>query len=306
MKNQYIEVTLNHSNYSSLLAETPHAPPVLYCRGNVDLLQSERCVAVVGSRKATRYGHAVVQAGIPHLVAAGCVVVSGLAYGIDTVAHEATLDAGGYTIAVLGSPVVSGEITPQRNAGLAERILASGGLLLSENPAGSPVYASHYPLRNRIIAGLCQATVVVEGTIRSGSLITARYAVEYGRHLFTVPGEITAPLSAGPNRLLSQGAVPWLGPEHFLNEMAGVFIHGAMGDLLTGKQQNTGQTVLLSPDEKQVLALFAHEPLSINDAIEMAVRAGKLQPHQVIQCVMSMVIKGALLEVTGGRYVAAA
>ena len=257
-------------------------------------MDSERTIAVVGSRKATSYGKRVVRDAIPHLVAADCVIVSGLAFGIDAEAHTATLDHEGATIAVLGSSVVPEEITPRTNQHIARRILNSGGLLLSEYPPGSVAYPSHYPERNRIIAGLSIATLVVEGGLRSGSLITARHAIEYNRELFAVPGQITSPVAAGPNRLLSQGAICWTGPE-ILFEHLGHKLHGR--EKATAKQR-----LLLSETEQLVLELFQNEEQTIDEAIDK--RPDSLQPHQVIQATMSLLVKGALTEMGANRFIA--
>lgn len=305
-------IPISDPRYPALLREIPNPPQQLYAEGNLDLLTATRTIAIVGSRKATRYGKQVVRNAVPHLVAADCVIVSGLAFGIDAAAHEETVACEGATIAVLGSSVVPEEITPRSNQHIARKILASGGLLLSEYPPGSVAYASHYPERNRIIAGLSVATVVVEGGLRSGSLITARLAVEYNRELFAVPGQITTPLSAGPNRLLTQGAIPWTGHEILFEQLGHLFMaeHSGIdaaapsgtGATLNGPGAVPKQTLLLTDTERAVLKLYLLEVQTIDQAIQA--RPDSLQPHQVIQATMSLLMKGALNETSSHTYIA--
>jgi DNA processing protein len=192
--------------YPSLLAQLHDPPRELYVRGRAELL-GEPAVAVVGARSCSAYGAQVARMLGRELASAGLVVVSGLARGIDSEAHRGVLEAGGATVAVLGCGI--DRDYPRAHAGLAERIRASGALL-SEYPPGTEPAPWRFPARNRIIAGLCLATVVVEARERSGALITADFALELGRDVFAVPGEITAALSAGTNDLLRQGAAPLL------------------------------------------------------------------------------------------------
>lgn len=279
--------------YPSQLREIPDPPTQLYARGNTELLQNEQMIAVVGARKATAYGRTVVQQLIPHVVSANCIVVSGLAFGIDAEAHTATLNASGRTIAVLPSSVIEGEVAPRSNQPLARRILENGGLLLSEYPPGTRTYSSNYHERNRIIAGLSLATVVVEGSFKSGSLITARHCVEYNRDLLAVPGPITSPLSAGPNKLLAQGAVPYTGHESLFEQIG----HRLQRDINASLPP-----LLLTNQERTVLALYGGNALTMDEAIQS--RPDSLQPHMVIQSTMSLLVKGAVLEVAPSRYVA--
>lgn len=179
-------------------------PPLgLYVRGDPAALTASQ-VAVVGSRSPTAAGRRIAGQIAAHLAAAGHLITSGLALGIDTAAHEAALDAGGRTVAVLGTGLDA--CYPARNAGLAERI-ARAGALISEFPPGTPPRAFNFPQRNRLIAALARGTVVVEAALRSGSLITARRALDLGREVFAVPGSPLNPLAAGCLELLRDGAV---------------------------------------------------------------------------------------------------
>jgi DNA processing protein len=178
---------------------------MLYAQGS--LPQSESvCVAIVGSRRPTDYGKQVTYRLASELAAGGIGIVSGLAIGIDAVAHEATLAAGGYTLAVLGSGL--NNWYPQRNQQLASRILKGGGAIVSEYEPDMPALPHHFPARNRIIAGLSQAVIVTEAATGSGSLITASLALEENRQVMAVPGNITSQFAIGPNTLIKKGAVP--------------------------------------------------------------------------------------------------
>ena len=192
--------------YPPLLAAIHDPPPRLFLRGNgpTDLL-CRPAVAVVGARACSSYGRSVARSLARELAAAGLVVVSGMARGIDGDAHRGALESGGFTIAVLGCGI--DRDYPAAHAELARRI-AEQGLLVSEYEPGVEPAPWRFPARNRIIAGLCEATVVVEARERSGALITADFALEEGRDVFAVPGEITSSLSAGTNALLRIGATP--------------------------------------------------------------------------------------------------
>jgi len=190
--------------YPSLLAQLHDPPPALHVRGDVDCL-SVAAVAVVGARSCSSYGAQVARDLAGELARAGVVVVSGLARGIDGEAHRGALAGGGITVAVLGCGI--DRDYPRSHAELAQRIRANGAVVSEYAPGIEPA-PWRFPARNRIIAGLCLATVVVEARERSGALITADFALELGRDVFAVPGEITSALSAGTNDLLRQGAIP--------------------------------------------------------------------------------------------------
>jgi len=192
--------------YPPLLGAIPDPPPVLWLRGDADPeLLARRSVAIVGARACSSYGRSVARALGRELAAAGLVVVSGMARGIDSEAHRGALDAGGVTVAVLGCGI--DRDYPAANRELAIRIVENG-LVVSEYEAGIEPAPWRFPARNRIIAGLCLATVVIEARERSGALITADFALEDGREVMVVPGEITSVVSAGSNALLRLGATP--------------------------------------------------------------------------------------------------
>jgi DNA processing protein len=192
--------------FPSLLAAIHDPPPQLFLRGSGESALLDRsAVAVVGARSCSSYGRSVTRSLAHDIAAAGLVVVSGMARGIDGEAHRGALDAGGVTVAVLGCGV--DRDYPAAHAELARRI-ADTGLVISEYEPGVEPAPWRFPARNRIIAGLCEATVVVEARERSGALITADFALEEGRDVLAVPGEITSALSAGTNALLRLGAIP--------------------------------------------------------------------------------------------------
>jgi DNA processing protein len=192
--------------YPPLLGAIPDPPPVLWLRGDADPeLLARRSVAIVGARACSSYGRSVARTLGRELAAAGLVVVSGMARGIDSEAHRGALDAGGVTVAVLGCGI--DRDYPAANRELAMRIVENG-LVVSEYEAGIEPAPWRFPARNRIIAGLCLATVVIEARERSGALITADFALEDGREVMVVPGEITSAVSAGSNALLRLGATP--------------------------------------------------------------------------------------------------
>ena len=192
--------------FPALLAAIHDPPPQLFLRGTADAaVLAAPSVAVVGARACSSYGRSVARSLARELAAAGLVVVSGMARGVDGEAHRGALDAGGRTVAVLGSGI--DRDYPAAHAELARRI-ADGGLVVSEYEPGVEPAPWRFPARNRIIAGLCRATLVVEARERSGALITADFALEEGRDVLAVPGEITSSLSAGTNALVKLGATP--------------------------------------------------------------------------------------------------
>jgi DNA processing protein len=195
-------VALGDPRYPRILLDSPDPPLLLYVRGSIDLL-GRPAIAIVGSRNATAQGLENARAFAAHLGGAGWVVVSGLALGIDGAAHEGALACGGGTIAVVGTGL--DVVYPVRHRALARKI-AADGLLVSEFAIGTPALAENFPIRNRIIAALARGTLVVEAAVQSGSLITARLALEAGRDVFAIPGSIHSPQSRGCHALIKQGA----------------------------------------------------------------------------------------------------
>jgi DNA processing protein len=210
-------LSLGDSDYPAVLLQTPDPPLLLYVQGQVGLL-NRRSLAIVGSRNASAQGVDNARAFGAHLSRQGWTIVSGLAFGIDAAAHEGGLQGAGSTVAVVGTGL--DRVYPARHRTLAHRI-ASDGVLVSEFAPGTPPLAPNFPQRNRIIAGLARGTLVVEAALKSGSLITARQAAEYGREVFAVPGSIHSPLSRGCHALIRQGAKLVESADDILEELQG-------------------------------------------------------------------------------------
>lgn len=199
-------ITILDKGYPALLKEIYQAPAVLYYKGALENEGDEYAIAIVGTRKYSQYGERVTERLTGELVNQGVVTVSGLALGIDSKVHTITVKYGGRTISVLGAGLDRQNIYPAANRYLADKILANNGLLLSEYPLGSLPLKGHFPQRNRIIAGLAVATLVIEAPENSGALLTARYAIENNRDVLAVPGDIYTANATGPNNLIKMGA----------------------------------------------------------------------------------------------------
>lgn len=199
-----VTLSYSHGRYPPLLKEIPDPPRILYVRGTGSKLRLDKTIAVVGARRCSAYGKEIAMRLVTDLVKRGVVIVSGLAYGIDTIAHWAAIRAGGKTIAVLGSGLDI--IHPSRNTDLYWQIVNGNGAAISEIPPGIRPDKKQFVTRNRIISGLSLGVVVIEGTDKSGTLITARYAAEQGRDVFAVPGPLMSETSRASNILLKNGA----------------------------------------------------------------------------------------------------
>uniref|UniRef100_A0A7C1JD89 DNA-protecting protein DprA n=1 Tax=Caldilinea aerophila TaxID=133453 RepID=A0A7C1JD89_9CHLR len=268
-------LTWDDPAYPEPLRTIESSPPVLYVRGRL-VSQDEWAVAIVGTRHASAYGREVARVLSGELARAGVTVISGLALGIDTVAHRAALDAGGRTIAVLGSGV--DQIYPPQNRGLAQAI-AGQGALVSEYAVGVRPDASNFPPRNRIISGLSRGVIIVEAGERSGALITARFAAEQGRELFAVPGNILSPGSVGCNLLIQQGATPLLSVDDVLEQLnlSRVVERHALRESMPG-----------DPGEAALLQHLSHEPIHIDELV----RKTGLNTSQVSSLLALMELKG--------------
>lgn len=207
-------ITIEDQQYPSQLREIYCPPIVLFYRGNLDLLAT-KMLGVVGARKNTSYGKSTLQQLLPKTVTQSITVVSGLAAGIDGISHAVTLSSRGKTIGIIGTGIDM--VYPKNHQALQHKV-AETGLLLSEFPLGSKPFRSHFPQRNRIIAGLCETLLVVEAKEKSGSLITASLALQENRNVCAIPGRIDAPMSVGCNQLIAAGAKPILTANDLLTE----------------------------------------------------------------------------------------
>ena len=285
---QGIEIlTWDDELYPPRLKEIDQPPPVLYVRGALTT-EDSWAVAVVGTRRVSAYGRQVAEEIASFLAANGVTVVSGLARGVDAIAHQSALKAGGRTIAVLGCGV--DRIYPPEHVQLAEKMMASGALI-SDYAPGTPPDASNFPPRNRIISGLSMATVVVEAGETSGALITAQFAIDQGREVFAVPGNILAPQSKGTNRLIAQGARPMLSVRDLLDVLN---LTRVTEQRLVRKALPTDET------ESKLMSVLTHEPLHMD---EIRNQTG-LPIERVSATLVMMELKGMVRQVGGLNYVA--
>ena len=287
-------LTLADTDYPRLLLDIPDPPILLYVKGRAELLHAAS-IAVVGSRNATAQGVANARNFAQALSAAGLHTVSGLALGIDSAAHEGSLqqDGGGSTIAVIGTGIDI--VYPARNRELAHRI-ADRGCLVSEYPLGMPAIATNFPRRNRIISGLARGTLVVEAAEKSGSLITARMAAEQGRDVFAIPGSIHSPLAKGCHQLIKQGAKLVESAEDILEELSNFVSrtqpHSSNAKLTQSKHQppNVPDHPLLA---KMSFDAIDISTLAANTGIDAATLSGEL---------LSLELEGAVEMLPGGEY----
>jgi len=277
-------------NYPLLLKEIHDPPHTLFIRGA--LPQSDFTLAVVGTRMATTYGRQIVEQIVRPLARAGLTIVSGLALGIDALAHTATLNEHGATVAVLGGGCDSATIYPTSNRALAERIVAEGGAVISEYPPKTLSMPFHFPHRNRIIAGMSRGTLVIEAAEDSGSLITAKHALEQNREVFTVPGDITRETSKGPNNLLKMGAHPVLCAEDILEAL----------NLQDLKATVEARKILPDdPTEEKILAYVKDEPIHIDTLIANT----EFDAAKLSSALTLMEMKGKVRHIGGMNYVLA-
>lgn len=281
-------IALADDAYPRVLKEIASPPLVLFVRGRLQL-EDEHAIAIVGTRRPTAYGKDVAAQLSRDLAAHGVTVVSGLARGIDRVAHEAALEAGGRTIAVLGSGI--DVVYPPEHARLAERIVEQGALV-TEFPPGEQPLAKNFPVRNRLISGLSLGVVVVEAPRKSGALITATFAVDQGRTVYAVPGPIFSPMSAGTLQLLRDGATPV----------------GSASDILEDLRLEARQLALdvravlpTTAEERTILAHLTPGPCHIDD---LAAQVG-LGISQVSALLMQMQLKGLVRHLGAQHYAAA-
>lgn len=283
-------LTWKDTLYPPLLRAIDDAPPVLYLYGKLTAAD-QFSLAVVGTRNSSTYGQQVTQRMVTELARGQVTIVSGLALGIDTIAHTAALDAGGRTIAVLACGLDI--IYPRDNRKLAHRIVESGqGVLISEYPPGMPPDGNNFPARNRIISGLSMGVLVVEAPERSGALITAGFALKQGREVFAIPGSILSSRSTGVNKLIQDGARPVMDVRDIIESL----------NLFMIPRQIEMQTVLPDNDEERtLLALISHEPMHIDDLI----RESDLPAHEVSSVLTMMELKGMIKQIGSMQYVLA-
>jgi DNA processing protein len=282
-------VALDDADYPKSLLEIADPPPVFYCIGRCELL-ARPALAIVGSRNATPQGVADAQAFARALSAAGLTIISGLALGIDAAAHRGALDGEGSSIAVTGTG--PDRVYPAGNRELAHD-LAARGLIVSEFSPGTPPLPQNFPRRNRVVSGLARGVLVIEATISSGSLITARFAGEQGREVFAVPGSIHSPFSKGCHKLLRDGAKLVETAQDVLDELR---FPRAANSLAVAKTTMADDN--LTPDERTVIAALGHAPAAVD---ALVARSG-LGPEVVAAALLALELAGRAAPMPGGLW----
>ena len=282
-------VALDDADYPRPLLEIGDPPPLLYCMGRRELL-ARPAFAIVGSRNATPQGAADAEAFAAALSAAGLTIVSGLALGIDAAAHRGALTQAGSSIAVVGTGL--DRVYPATNRDLAHA-LAAGGLLLSEFAPGTPPLPANFPRRNRIISGLVRGLLVVEATLKSGSLITARLAAEQGREVFALPGSIHSPFSKGCHRLIRDGAKLVETAQDILEELQ-LPVPAAGPSPVTPAAPVVGA----DPDADAILTALGHAPADVDALVG---RTGR-PAAAVIAALTTLELEGRVASLPGGRW----
>jgi DNA processing protein len=293
-------ITICDGNFPYQLKEIPDPPLCLYVRGEFDPILNNS-IAVVGSRRITGYGREMAEFLVSGLVYSGWTVISGLAYGIDAVAHQTAVDANGTTIAVLGGGLA--RMHPQDHTVLARNIIEKGGAVISEFPMEMFPTRKTFPMRNRIISGLCSGVVVIEAGVKSGSLITANFALEQGRLVFAVPGRANSPQSKGCNKLIKDGAVLTENVDDIINEFE--FLPG----ISNTKSNNYGESeenaeslslenLNLSPDEYKVAASVELEEKNVDKISEET----KIPVEKILVVLLKLEMKKIIKQLPGKRF----
>ena len=281
-------LTWEDETYPQRLKEIEQPPPVLYVRGEY-VPDDLYAVAIVGTRRVTPYGRQITEELSSYLASNGITVISGLARGVDAIAHQTALKSGGRTIGILGSGV--DKIYPPEHRQLAEQIIAGQGAIISDYAPGTPPDASNFPPRNRIISGLSLAVVVVEAGETSGALITAEFAAEQGREIFAVPGSILAPQSKGTNKLIQKGALPLLS----INDLMQALNLGRMGEHKAARK-----VIPADATEARLIGVLGPEPLHVDEIRNQT----ELPIEKVSATLALMELKGMVRQVGGMNYVA--
>lgn len=282
---------ISHSDplYPPLLKEIAQPPPQLYIRGNPEVLQHPYLLAVVGSRRHSHYARQATEKILPPLVQNGVVLVSGFARGVDTLAHQACLDGNRPTVAVLGSGLNNEVVYPASNRLLIEKIIRAGGCLVSEYAPDRKALPAFFPARNRLIAGLTRATLIIQAAQKSGSLITARLALDANRDVAAVPGPITDPLSAGTNYLLQQGA-------HLVTSANDLLPLLGLETTAVSPAIDISQ---LSLEQASILKHLTAEPQHVDSLIQTT----QLEPQLITGLLLELELLGCVEHLGGMNYV---
>jgi len=287
MRQHQIITTIKHADFPTPLFHMPGAPESMRLWGELPKTPT-RYLTIIGSRKHTTYGEQVVEQLIQGLRGYNITIVSGLALGIDAIAHEEALKNGLRTIAVPGSGIDFSVMHPPSNRNLAERIVEAGGTILSPFDDTQPAIHWTFPVRNQIMAGLADAVLVIEAKKKSGTLITAKFAADYSRTVMAVPGSITSPHSHGTNDLIRDGAVPITCPEDILTELQFTLLDSA---------SSSDKYYQCSPEERKILDLI-NQPIQKSELI----RAMQMLAPIASAILTSMELKGLIIEKIGYVY----
>ncbi|MBU1164948.1 DNA-processing protein DprA [Patescibacteria group bacterium] len=280
-------VTIKDKDYPKQLAQIYNPPALFYYKGNLKILD-QPCLSVVGTRKITSYGKRVTAEIVAELTKSDLTIVSGLAFGVDALAHQTTIDNDGKTAAVLGSGLDS--IYPINNTRLAYQIIEKGGCLISEYPIGMGALKHHFPVRNRIISGLSLGTLVTEAGFSSGALITTKFALDQNRQIFAVPGSIYNDSATGPNKLIKFGATPVLCADDILE---------ALNIEKRHQHQKVKKIIPDSPQEKMIIDILSSEPITIDKIVKLTA----MDIQKVNSTLTMMEMKGMVKNLGGGNYV---
>jgi len=288
-------LTIRDKAYPPRLADTADPPLLLFVHGDPDFLLQPQ-LAIVGSRNPSHHGVALAEDFAAYLAGCGLTICSGLAAGVDAAAHRGALRCAAGTVAVTGTGL--DRVYPAQHRELAHRI-AENGALVSEFPPGTPPLAANFPRRNRIISGLSLGTLVVEAALRSGSLITARQALEQGREVFAIPGSVHNPLARGCHALIREGAKLVETGEHVLEELASqLTLPTLTADSPRQRMEPSPQRDELSGDYSELLELMGYEPVAVDQLVQ---RSG-LTPEQVSSMLLLLELEDRVHSSAGGRY----
>ena len=286
-------ITIGDSNYPQLLFQIEDPPIVLFCQGNTALLDLPQ-LAIVGSRNPSRQGNENAHAFARYLAESGLTITSGMALGIDTSAHQGALSVSGNTIAVIATG--PDRVYPASNHKLAHEI-SENGLIISEFPPGTEARPGHFPKRNRLISAISLGTLVVEATIKSGSLITARLALEQGREVFAIPGSIHSPQSRGCHHLIKQGAKLVENAQDIIDELSAMF-----SSLQNYVQPQEADSLISPPaldaDYLQLLEIIGWEPVLVEQIIALS----PFTAEEVSSMLLLLELQGHVLSAPGGFY----
>jgi DNA processing protein len=285
---KYHFISILDDNYPEQLKSIFQAPLYLNAFGNTDLLNSTQNIAIVGTRKPTNYGKFYTEKITESLVNNNFIITSGLALGIDAIAHKKAIELFGLTIAVLACGIDS--IYPPQNKLLSKQIIENDGLIISENLPCTPFEKHHFPQRNRIISGLSKAVCIIEGKIQSGAMITAKLAIEQNRDVYALPGDINKPESEGPNSLIQNGSRIILNPKDITNDYCLSHI----------KEKSVIKTVNITEAEKNIINIIKLYPPEIH--LDQIIYESKLDIGEISEILFMLEMKNVIKTCNNGKY----